>query len=124
MGKHMLGILLGAQLIADVLGAAVKPHRHKEIGWFPIAFSDEMMGHPLLNGLNSAMSVLHWHGNHFEIPITALPMVSSQVCDNQGFLYENRVLGLQFYLEMDENSTFRFDGFNRSLERMVYFLDI
>lgn len=100
-GKAVLGICLGAQLIANVLGAKVAPHTHKEIGWYPIAFTDEAAGHPLLAGLNTGMTVLHWHGDRFDIPEGALRLASSKACDNQAFLYGGRVLGLQFHLEMD-----------------------
>lgn len=100
-GKPVLGICLGAQLIAAALGAKVAPHTHKEIGWFPVAITDEAAGHPILSGLNSAMTVFHWHGDRFEIPEGALHLMCSEACDNQAFLYRNNVLGLQFHLEMD-----------------------
>ena len=101
-GKYVLGICLGAQLIASVLGATVASMQEKEIGWFPIAFSDAVAGHSLLSGLNSAMVVLHWHGERFEIPDNAIHLASSAVCDNQGFIYGDKVLALQFHLEMDK----------------------
>jgi GMP synthase (glutamine-hydrolysing) len=61
-------------------------------------------GHSIADvaGLNYAMDVLHWHGDRFEIPTGALRLMSSRACDNQAFVYDNRVLGLQFHLEMDE----------------------
>jgi len=100
-GKHVLGICLGAQLIADVLGAKVSKARAKEIGWFPIAWSDSAMGHKIISGLNPAINVLHWHGEEFAIPKDALHMASSKACANQAFFYKERVLGLQFHMEMD-----------------------
>jgi GMP synthase-like glutamine amidotransferase len=103
-GKPILGICLGAQLIAAALGAKVSPMPNKEIGWFPVAATDEGAGHPILNGINYAMDVLHWHGDRFEIPAGTLHLMSSSACDNQAFVYDNRVLGLQFHLEMDESS--------------------
>lgn len=101
-GKPILGICLGAQLIAAALGAKVSSMPNKEIGWFPVAITDEGAGHPILKGINYAMDVLHWHGDRFEIPAGALHLMSSRACDNQAFVYDNRVLGLQFHLEMDE----------------------
>lgn len=101
-GKPILGICLGAQLIAAALGAKVSSMPHKEIGWFPVATTDDGAGHPILNGINYAMDVLHWHGDRFEIPAGALHLMSSRACDNQAFVYDNHVLGLQFHLEMDE----------------------
>lgn len=100
-GKYVLGICLGAQLIAASLGARVAPHTHKEIGWFPVAMTDAGARHPLLSGFNSAMTVFHWHGDRFEIPNGAYHLMSSAACDNQAFAYGERVLGLQFHLEMD-----------------------
>lgn len=101
-GKHVLGICLGAQLIATSLGAKVAPHIHKEIGWFPITVEDIAVAHPILSGLNRAMTVFHWHGDRFEVPEGSLRLMSNAACDNQAFLYGERVLGLQFHLEMDE----------------------
>ncbi len=101
-GKYVLGICLGAQIIAQTLGADVAPMKEKEIGWHPIAFTDQVVGHPLLSGLNYAMTVLHWHGERFEIPTGAIQIASSEACDNQGFLYDDKVLALQFHIEMDE----------------------
>ncbi|MEZ8801213.1 type 1 glutamine amidotransferase [Vibrio splendidus] len=106
-GKYVLGICLGAQLIADVLGAKVAPMPQKEIGWFPIVFSDAMAGNAILSGLNLAMVVLHWHGERFDMPDNATPLASSAVCDNQGFIYGDRVLALQFHFEMDKESISR-----------------
>lgn len=101
-GKPVLGICLGAQLIASALGAKVAPHTHKEIGWFPIAITDEAAEHPILSGLNQAMKVFHWHGDRLEIPNGAIHLMCSEACDNQAFLYGDNVLGVQFHLEMDE----------------------
>jgi GMP synthase-like glutamine amidotransferase len=101
-GKHVLGICLGAQLVAAALGARVAPHVHKEIGWFPVALTDAGATHPLLSGFNSAMLVFHWHGDRFEIPHGAQNLVSSAACDNQAFVYGQRTLALQFHLEMDD----------------------
>ena len=103
-GKPVLGICLGAQLIAASLGAKVAPHTHKEIGWFPIVVMDQAIGHPILSGLNHAMNVFHWHGDRFEIPSGAVHLMCSEACDNQAFFYADRVLGLQFHLEMDASA--------------------
>ncbi|MCE2926320.1 MAG: type 1 glutamine amidotransferase [Rickettsiales bacterium] len=100
--KYVVGICLGAQLIANALGARVYPNRVKEIGWFPVAIVDEAIGQPILSGLNSAMNVFHWHGDTFDLPQGAHLLMSSAECKNQAFLYNQRVLGLQFHLEMTE----------------------
>ncbi|MEZ5690452.1 MAG: type 1 glutamine amidotransferase [Rickettsiales bacterium] len=102
--KHILGICLGAQLIAESLGAKIAKMSEKEIGWFPIAWQDAAMGNPLISGINLVMSVFHWHGEEFSIPDGAIHLASSKACANQAFLYNGNVLGLQFHLEMDENA--------------------
>ncbi len=99
--KYVLGVCLGAQQIARVLGAQVKANPCKEIGWYPIAFTDQALSLTLLSGLNNAMTVLHWHGETFDIPAGAIQLASSAVCANQGFLYQDKVLALQFHIEMD-----------------------
>lgn len=99
--KFVLGICLGAQQIAKALGANVSVNNHKEIGWHPIAFTDQALGLPILRGLNTAMTVFHWHSEKFDIPAGATLLASSAACVNQGFLYQDRVLALQFHIEMD-----------------------
>lgn len=100
LNQKVLGICLGAQLIADVLGAKVEPMDQKEIGWFPISWTPEARAHELLSFLPEQQQVLHWHGDRFEIPDKALPLAKSEACANQGFLTDTRILGLQFHLEM------------------------
>lgn len=99
-GKYVLGVCLGAQLIAASLGAKVVPHEHREIGWFPVTITDKAAGHLILAGIDDAVTVFHWHGDRFEIPEGALHLFSSAACDNQAFLYNRFTLGLQFHLEM------------------------
>lgn len=101
-GKIVLGICLGAQLIADVLGARVYPNAQKEIGWFPIQFEDTMQK---ILGLNKPSSVVfHWHGDTFDLPLGALHLAKSKVCQNQAFLFADKVMGLQFHLETTSDS--------------------
>lgn len=96
-GRKVLGICLGAQLAASVLGAAVEPNEHKEIGWFPLA---QMQLSPLLSHLPEGMEVFHWHGDAFTIPYGAQHVLASEACATQAFLWREQVLGLQFHLEM------------------------
>ena len=105
--KHIVGVCLGAQLIAEAMGAHIQRMEHKEIGWHPIAFSDAIMGHPLIAKLNTAMEVFHWHGEAFTMPEGATPLASSQACAIQGFWHESAILALQCHLEMDETSIAR-----------------
>ena len=71
-GKLVFGICLGAQLVANVLGANVFKNAHREIGWFPIECSKEINETILGNVLPQKMDVFHWHGDMFEIPDRAL----------------------------------------------------
>lgn len=103
-GKNVMGICLGAQLIAQVLGAAVKPALNREIGWFAIEPTEEAGEIPWLQELFEAGPVVfHWHADQFEIPDGAVNMASSLANKNQAFAVGSQVLGLQFHLEvMDE----------------------
>ncbi|OOZ38789.1 amidotransferase [Solemya pervernicosa gill symbiont] len=102
--KAVLGVCLGAQLIADVLGGPVVDGREKEIGWFDIKRSAEVADHPLALFLDDQCEVFHWHGDTFNIPPGAIHLASSGVCDNQGFIYNDRVVALQFHLETTAES--------------------
>ncbi|MEO8821279.1 MAG: type 1 glutamine amidotransferase [Ginsengibacter sp.] len=102
--KTVIGICLGAQLIAEILGAKVYQNDRKEIGWFPIELTGEAMQHELFTGLKNSITVFHWHGDTFDIPGNAIQIASSKACKNQGFLYQDNVLGLQFHLETTKES--------------------
>jgi GMP synthase-like glutamine amidotransferase len=87
--KPVLGICLGAQLIAAALGARVYPNQQKEIGWFPVQFND-----------GTTPTVLHWHGDTFDLPENAILLAESVACKNQAYQYGEKVIGLQFHFEM------------------------
>jgi len=97
--KVVLGICLGAQLIADVLGAKIYKNRHKEIGWFPIQLTPAGQQSPLLPGNPSELEVFHWHGDTFELPSGAIHLAQSAACVHQAFVYRERVIAFQFHLE-------------------------
>ncbi len=99
--KHVIGVCLGAQLIAHALGANVSKGADKEIGWFSIRPSANC---PNSLPLPDELRVLHWHGDTFEIPQGAQLIASSDAFENQGFLYKERVLALQYHLEMTPQS--------------------
>lgn len=103
-GKPILGICLGAQLLALVLGGAVTKARHKEIGWFPVALTGEGHMSELFCGFASPLTVFHWHGDRFTIPPGATHIATSEGCAEQAFVYGDRMVGLQFHLEMDIHS--------------------
>jgi GMP synthase (glutamine-hydrolysing) len=98
-GKPLLGICLGAQLIAEVLGATVSKGREKEIGWFPITLDEAFAQTDLGRRLPRQSEVFHWHGETFSLPEGAVAIASSAACENQGFLYNDRVVALQYHLE-------------------------
>lgn len=100
-GKAVLGICLGAQLVADVLKAEVFKNNYKEIGWFPVfTIKKEGSEAPILEGLPEEFTAFHWHGDTFSLPEGAERLFESEACKTQGFIYKNRVVGLQFHLEM------------------------
>jgi len=103
-GKKVIGICLGAQLIADVLGAEVKKGPYKEIGWFPVELSKDAESVFALRYLPDTFSAFHWHGDVFDCPKDAVLLGSSKACTNQGFMYGKKVLALQFHLESTAQS--------------------
>jgi len=103
-GKIVLGICLGAQLIANVLGAKIYPNQHREIGWFTIQRSPELEQTILSNVIPKQAMVFHWHGDTFDIPNGAKALAESAACKNQGFILDDRVVGFQFHLETTEQS--------------------
>jgi GMP synthase (glutamine-hydrolysing) len=94
IGTPVLGICLGAQLMADVLGANVYPGPQKEIGWFPVLRDPEA---PEL--IPDELTVFHWHGDTFEIPDGAHKLAVSEPGINQGFVYNGNAVALQFHME-------------------------
>ncbi len=103
-GKLVLGICLGAQLIADVLGAPVTRNEHKEIGWLPVRLHPPVTLSPVFADLPEKFMAFHWHGDTFACPTGAKPAAFSEGCNNQAFMYDNRVVGLQFHLETSAES--------------------
>ena len=96
--KAVIGICLGAQLIASAMGAAVYPNREKEIGWFPVTAepvsdADDSFSFP------RELLVFHWHGETFDLPEGATQLAGSDACENQAFQLGRRVIGMQFHLE-------------------------
>ena len=102
-GKRVLGICLGAQLIASALGARVYPNAAKEIGWFPISPVAGAQGHPALQFPPEAL-VFHWHGETYDRPVGSIHLARSIACENQAFRVGARVIGLQFHLETTPES--------------------
>lgn len=96
-GKPVLGICLGAQLIASALSASVYPNHSKEIGWFPVHAVP--IDDPMYFRFPAVMEPFHWHGETFDLPVGAVRLAQSDACENQAFQLGKRVIGLQFHLE-------------------------
>ncbi len=103
-GKKMIGVCLGAQLIARALGKRVYKNSQKEIGWWPVTWTPEARRHAFFEGFPETTVVFQWHGDTFDLPDGAVHLAKSEACMNQAFLYEGRVLGLQFHLETTPES--------------------
>jgi GMP synthase-like glutamine amidotransferase len=96
----VLGICLGAQLIAKALGARVTRNKEKEIGWYPLKITEEAKKDNLFKYFNNEETVFQWHGDTFETPKGAVHLAESSLCTNQAFRYGRNVYGLQFHIEV------------------------
>lgn len=104
-GKIVIGICLGAQLIASALGANVYANAESEIGWFPLK-ATTIEDDPVFN-FPAFFTCLHWHGETFDLPEGATLLASSPGCVNQAFQYGPKVMGLQFHPEATEEMVTR-----------------
>lgn len=100
--KPVLGICLGAQLVARALGARVYPNRKKEIGWYRVRLTPTGRKDPLMKGGPVSPWVFQWHGDTFDLPRGAHRLASSSLCKNQAFRFGAHVYGLQYHLEVDK----------------------
>ena len=98
----ILGICLGAQLIAKTLGAAVYRNPEKEIGWYDVSPTAETSSDPLLAPLQKTEKIFQWHGETFDMPNSTRHLAFSSLCANQAFRYGTKVYGFQFHMEVDE----------------------
>ncbi len=109
--KYVLGVCLGAQLMASALGAKVYPGAEKEIGWFPLWLTESGQSSAVFKGLPAEFEVLHWHGDTFELPAGVTTLASSELTPNQAFLCGTRALALQFHLELGADDAQRMVDF-------------
>lgn len=106
-GSPILGVCLGAQLLAKSLGASVGGCHHREIGWYPVqVFSTPSSDDPWREVFEQpqAITVLHWHGETFSLPTGAVHRASSAACANQLFTVGDRLVGMQFHCESTQES--------------------
>ncbi|MGH8076763.1 MAG: type 1 glutamine amidotransferase [Lysobacter sp.] len=102
-GKPVLGICLGAQLLAHVLGAPIRRIPQPEIGWHRLETTAAGRADPVLSHLGESASVFQWHGYHFEVPQGASHLARTDSCEQQAFRWGDNAYGFQFHLEMDEH---------------------
>jgi GMP synthase (glutamine-hydrolysing) len=98
--RTVLGICLGAQLIASALGAKVYSNAEKEIGWYPIQLTADGKKSKFFQNFPGHFTAFHWHGDTFDLPKGARWLAESEACKHQAFSLSNNVLGLQFHLEV------------------------
>lgn len=102
-GMPVLGICLGAQLIANAMGEPVFQGEHKEIGWYPIEAVENNHSKNVFQ-FPDMLDVFHWHGETFYLPTGTVHLARSAGCENQGFQIGTNVIGLQFHLEMETDN--------------------
>jgi GMP synthase-like glutamine amidotransferase len=109
-GAVVVGVCLGAQLLADVLGGIVVRNPVPEIGWFPVRLTDAGRESTVFGALPDTFDAFHWHGDVIRSPGDAVVTAVSDVCPVQAFELDGLVFGLQFHLESTEESIDRLIG--------------
>lgn len=100
--KPLLGICLGSQLLASILGAKISPAK-KEIGWHTVRLSPQAQQDRIWAGVPASFTAFHWHGDVFDLPSGAVLLASSDATPHQAFRHGNKAYGILFHLEMTEN---------------------
>jgi GMP synthase (glutamine-hydrolysing) len=125
-GISVLGICLGAQLLARALGSSVKAAHAREIGWYDVDVTAEGTTDPVLSSFGSRQRVFQWHEDAIDLPAGAVHLASSAACEVQAFRFEDSAYGFQFHLEVDGSLIERWldrDGYQPLLEEMSGTID-
>jgi len=101
-GCRVLGICLGAQLLASALGAKVNANPQKEIGWFPVSLTPEGKQSRVFYGFEPVFTTFQWHGDTFDLPQGTTLLATGEVCANQAFQFGEHAFGLQFHMEVSQ----------------------
>jgi GMP synthase (glutamine-hydrolysing) len=101
-GKPVLGICLGAQLLAHALGAPVQRHTCSEIGWYDLLSTEHGRRDPVFAPLGAAAPIFQWHSYTFDLPAGATHLGRTDTCEHQAFRHGDNAYGFQFHLEMDK----------------------
>ena len=100
--KHILGICLGAQMLAHVLGGTVFPSQKEELGWQDVVLTPEGEVSPFFDHVPRQFSMFQWHSDHYSLPPGAIRLATSEAAENQAFVSENgHMLGIQFHPDFD-----------------------
>lgn len=119
--KVVLGICLGAQILAEALGGRALHGNTKEIGWFPVYFDSNTLKKTGMEFIPEVITVFHWHTDTFEIPPGAVHLAKSNAFTNQAFIYKRKVIGLQFHFEVRTDSVINMVRYGRQeLEKSDY----
>jgi len=98
----VLGICLGAQLLAAVLGAPVRRHSQQEIGWYDLITTLDGREDAVLGHVGDVAPVFQWHGCTYDLPAGAVQLARTETCEQQAFRYGSNAYGFQFHMEADE----------------------
>ncbi len=119
-----LGLCLGSQLIAKTSGAKVLAGKKKEIGWYPVALTGDGLSDPLFAGFEKDITVFQWHGDTFDIPSGGKRLAESELFPNQAFKIGEKIIGLQFHLEVTEEAAFEWmDEYKEELNSLKGYID-
>lgn len=115
----ILGICLGAQLLAKILGGRIAKSPAREIGWYTVQLTDSGINDPLFAGLCPELDVFQWHEDMFYVPMYGTLLAASEQCPFQAFRYNNNVYGLQFHIEVTEKEIYDWTDAGSRRDRML-----